>query len=397
MDDFAEGLKRLYARAYAERFRMSVEAERMGEMILANQFIAGLLPSLKAKIVGSEGTMDQMLLKARFEEAKSKELRSVTKGPPPKRVDASANPSPVITGALQSKEAKEKGKSKFKLNGEKSKKCFNCGMGDRFKRDCPYPKQAKQSEAHGRKSVATLTGGTQSVKSLKGRIKELKCQIQAAELVRAVEDASGVVYGVEPAQTHEGATLGPTLHAIINVNGVAATALIDTRSPATILSLEFLLGALAKNRPDGQTREQWKEDILTRFSAPKVKLNSYGSHQLDIIAQILLSFSQSTHSVDAVVLIQKGAPNDLLLGTDLQRQLGFLLTIEKATGHHVDIHDGANYCVLAAGTSPDSIDQSTQTIAEQQSGVVSLIAGVKIPPRHQKLVRARVKGVAGMK
>ena len=68
------------------------------------------------------------------------------------------------------------------------------------------------------------------------------------------------------------------------------------------------------------------------------------------------------------------------------------MTIEKATGHHVDIHDGANYSVLAGGASPDSIDQSTQTIAEQQSGMVSLIAGVKILPRHQKLVRARVKG-----
>ena len=44
VNDFAEDLKRLYTRAYAERFRTSVEAERMREMILANQFIAGLLP-----------------------------------------------------------------------------------------------------------------------------------------------------------------------------------------------------------------------------------------------------------------------------------------------------------------------------------------------------------------
>ena len=59
VDDFAEDLRRLYSKSYAERFWTSVEAERMEETNLVNQFVTGLLPSLKANVVGSEGTMDQ--------------------------------------------------------------------------------------------------------------------------------------------------------------------------------------------------------------------------------------------------------------------------------------------------------------------------------------------------
>ena len=37
------------------------EAEKMGQSVLANQFITGLRPELKGKIVGAEGTLDQLL------------------------------------------------------------------------------------------------------------------------------------------------------------------------------------------------------------------------------------------------------------------------------------------------------------------------------------------------
>ena len=43
-------------------------------MVLTNQFISGLRPELQAKVVGMEGSMDALVLKARFEEAKAKEL-----------------------------------------------------------------------------------------------------------------------------------------------------------------------------------------------------------------------------------------------------------------------------------------------------------------------------------
>ena len=41
----------------------------MGQSVLAYQFVAGLTGDLKAKLVGCEGTFDELLVKARFEEA----------------------------------------------------------------------------------------------------------------------------------------------------------------------------------------------------------------------------------------------------------------------------------------------------------------------------------------
>ena len=41
---------------------------------MAYQFTAGLLPHLKVKIAGQEGTFEELLTKARFEEAKHRDI-----------------------------------------------------------------------------------------------------------------------------------------------------------------------------------------------------------------------------------------------------------------------------------------------------------------------------------
>ena len=57
------------------------EAEAVGQTILTNQFVAGLLPEIKSTIVGSEGNFNQLLSKARFEEAKLREIYSIQSSP----------------------------------------------------------------------------------------------------------------------------------------------------------------------------------------------------------------------------------------------------------------------------------------------------------------------------
>ena len=54
--------------------------ETMGCTVLTSQFVAGLLPELKSKVAGSEGGFELLLVKARFEEAKLRDL-----SPPPKK------------------------------------------------------------------------------------------------------------------------------------------------------------------------------------------------------------------------------------------------------------------------------------------------------------------------
>ena len=57
----------------------------MGRTVLANQFVAGLRPELKTEVVGTEGNIEQLLVKARLEEAKQTELATVRTVSPPKK------------------------------------------------------------------------------------------------------------------------------------------------------------------------------------------------------------------------------------------------------------------------------------------------------------------------
>jgi hypothetical protein len=77
-----------------------------------------------------------------------------------------------------------------------------------------------------------------------------------------------------------------------------------------------------------QSREQWKIDTLKRLTPPTVSLRNYGGHPLAVIAQTPLQLSYGDRSIDTTVLIQKGAPNQLLLGTDVLSDLGFVLMTE---------------------------------------------------------------------
>ena len=74
VDDFAQELRKLYSKAYTATTYVNPEAEKGGQMVLANQFISGLQPELQATVVGMEGSMDALVLKPWFEEAKAKEL-----------------------------------------------------------------------------------------------------------------------------------------------------------------------------------------------------------------------------------------------------------------------------------------------------------------------------------
>ena len=52
--------------------------------------------------------------------------------------------------------------------------------------------------------------------------------------------------------------LGPTPMTTVNLDGCETKALLDTGSPVTIVSLQFLLQALARQRQFGQTSAAWK-------------------------------------------------------------------------------------------------------------------------------------------
>jgi hypothetical protein len=300
------------------------EAEKVGQTVLASQFVAGLRPNLQVKVVGMEGGMDQLVPRARFEEAKSKELaaarassKSSNKGNPPgSGASASAVPR---TGS-----PKTNPPSQTSAQGEGSaRKCFNCGLEGHLIRACPYPKTKKDTKAKGRKE-GTVTA-IHEAETPEHRVEKLRRSLREAEMKIAVGQTSGVLRNVSTAcdgRPH----LGPV---DVEVNGVKTTALVDTGSPATIISLDFVLHILADKRDRSLTSAQWRESTLRKFFALDVSLKSYGGHRVDILSQIPLQMKLDNKCAEAVVLVQKEAPNQLLLGTDVQPKLGIALVVKE--------------------------------------------------------------------
>lgn len=57
--------------------------------------------------------------------------------------------------------------------------------------------------------------------------------------------------------------LGPSITAEVEVEGVPVQALLDTGSPVTIVSLEFLIQALLKKHPPKQFLVGWKHGLTS--------------------------------------------------------------------------------------------------------------------------------------
>ena len=79
-------------------------AQKVGQMVLVNQFVPGLCPELQAKVVGKEGGMDTLILKAHLEEAKANEFTVVkTTAPTPKK----ATPNGATTSNVAKDQVRE--------------------------------------------------------------------------------------------------------------------------------------------------------------------------------------------------------------------------------------------------------------------------------------------------
>ena len=74
VDSYAQELRSLFRKAYPPAQMGSEKAEAMGHTVLANQFVSGLCPELKSKLAGQEGSFDELLARAHFEEAKQRDV-----------------------------------------------------------------------------------------------------------------------------------------------------------------------------------------------------------------------------------------------------------------------------------------------------------------------------------
>lgn len=120
----------------------------MGQTLLSNQFVTGLRSDLKRKLIGTEGSLEELVLKARFEEVKTRELvgdKSRTNVPTQTKRLAGGTPSTSAPPVTTSSPPASSTQSVVPRTGARLK-CYNCGLDGHMAWNCPYPKKGRRGE-----------------------------------------------------------------------------------------------------------------------------------------------------------------------------------------------------------------------------------------------------------
>ena len=196
-------------------------------------------------------------------------------------------------------------------------RCYHSHGTGHFQKNCPLRGRAAPEESRGRNSGAGQKDTQRRVAALVAdpdRDHQQK-QERVMELWRALQEAEvATVRVLKSANGKDGTSLGPTLPAEVELKGNPIKASLDARSPVTIVSMKFLLQALAKQKPKDQDPTEWAAAVKARLEPPALMLHNYGGDELKIVRQLSVAISREGHTCTATVLVQK----DLLLGTDLQ-------------------------------------------------------------------------------
>ena len=149
VDQFAQDLQKLYNLAYAGATSEGPQAERMGQTLLVNQFVTGLRADLKRKLIGTEGSLDELVLKARFEEAKTRELvgdKPRTYMPSRTQHPAGGSSSMLVPPMTTSAPSVRSTQSSSPVRAQTRLTCYNCGLDGHIARNFPYPRRSRQDE-----------------------------------------------------------------------------------------------------------------------------------------------------------------------------------------------------------------------------------------------------------
>ena len=238
VDIYAQELRTLFHKTYLSVQQGTREAEALGQTILTNQFVAGLLPDIKSKIVGSEGNFNQLLSKARFEEAKLREIYSIQSSPPILVVHKTPRP----TLGLQQQRS-----SGTRYN--ERPRCYNCRSTSHLIRLCPHAVKNRYTEAPGKKGYESMDSNCVSnigvTREFSQNNYNKDCESRD-DIGGELDEIIATMHGISSDNVMGQVQLGPILTALIEVEGETIEALLDTGSPVTIIRLETLLQLLAK-------------------------------------------------------------------------------------------------------------------------------------------------------
>ena len=165
VDEYAQDVQRLFYLAYPRAQQGTQETEDLGHTMLAYQFVARLKPNLKSKLAGVEGTFDQLLVKARFEEAKARDLSLVTTTSTKNQSKETPRKPYQMSNNVKLSNQHGPGASSEERSRDKAGiRCYHCHGTAHFQKNCPMRGRAAPEESRGRNSgaapkrVAALVG-----------------------------------------------------------------------------------------------------------------------------------------------------------------------------------------------------------------------------------------------
>ena len=231
-------------------------------------------------------------------------------------------------------------------------RCYNCGLLSHLIRQCPYSTKQKYTEATGNKltnsnntkDVIRETYVVSNVTTVENVVDNNQSEVatsdqpsSSAEVNKALDLVVVQMHGITSEPSTGNVQLNPVLKALVEVEGEPVEALLDTRSPVTIIQLEAFLEILAKQLHPGQTPSEWRTMVESHLEPTSLILQNYSWDNLKIVQQIKIDMSHPGYSITVVVQVQKGAPAKLLIGTDSLSQLGYLFIQTTEDNSNCDV------------------------------------------------------------
>ena len=170
-------------------------------------------------------------------------------------------------------------------------------------------------------------------------------------------------------QSNLKADLGPVPMANVELEG--------SEVKVTIVSLEFLLQVLARKWPEGQTQEDWRRQVEKRLEPTPVALCNYEGGNLPVVRQVRAMITRPGYEVEAVMQVQRDAPAELLIGTDLLSKLGFLFVRTELETEDVDLLE-EHFC-RAAGEAEGVCETARANSPGRGTGTVCLLQAARLP------------------
>ena len=218
----------------------------------------------------------------------------------------------------------------------------------------------------------TGQGHTEELREAQTKVSQLCQELHSAELLEFLALQTATMHILRPQGEANGPVLGPIISVEVMLEGHPVKALLDTGSPVTITSTECMLDALTKQQAPKQSVEEWKQEVQKKFQEPTLSVNNYGGGDVNVIGQLLVTLQVENKECQATILVQKGAKVDLLLGTDLISNLGFLVfEASDQKGQCVDLLKRKTFAVkqslVKEAGSIEGLCNTSSTLTQSQS------------------------------